>query len=180
MGTMTPLFVTRLFEERAAAGAGHAGEAEGTRRGRQQGGQGRRPGGMGWEAFLDFLLAWEHRGSRAGVRYFFPLFDLRARGYLTQARCMLSRQTTHQRTRSLLRSSSCLLCRAVLVIRYSVVQPQLSAADRMSHTCRLAFHMDQHQAHENRDVLAAGRGVHVLSGGARAVGGRWAVFGAVS
>lgn len=89
---MTPLFVARLFEEHATApwapdpglsrgarqcSADHENPTENPSGGR---------GGMRWEAFLDFLLAWEHRGSAAGVRYFFPVLDLRGRGYLTQVR----------------------------------------------------------------------------------------------
>ena len=95
MGTMTPLFAARLFEEHATApwaprpGAPHPGGPSGVWQGSAHPGSptssnGR--GGMRWEAFLDFLLAWEHRGSAAGVRYFFPVLDLRGRGYLTQAR----------------------------------------------------------------------------------------------
>lgn len=90
MGTMTPLFVARLFEEHATApwAAGGAGHGSPNRGNPTIGGR----GGMRWEAFLDFLLAWEHRGSAAGVRYFLPVFDLRGRGYLTQA-CTWSRVT---------------------------------------------------------------------------------------
>ena len=90
MGTMTPLFVARLFEEHATAPCGlRPGPPRGARQGAADpGGPAVNPssGGMPWEAFLDFLLAWEHRGSAAGVRYFFPVLDLRGRGYLTQAR----------------------------------------------------------------------------------------------
>jgi hypothetical protein len=77
-GTMTPLFVARLFEERAHA-SGAAGRGRGQRAAAGA-------AGMGWDAFQDFLLAWEHCGSPAGVRYFFPVLDLRGRGHLTQAR----------------------------------------------------------------------------------------------
>ncbi|KAK9830587.1 hypothetical protein WJX81_001917 [Elliptochloris bilobata] len=89
-GTMTPLFVMRLFEERAAAPGSatpQSAPAGGAWQGRVIGPRNPAIGGccgMRWEAFLDFLLAWEHRGSAAGVRYFFPLFDLRGRGYITQ------------------------------------------------------------------------------------------------
>ena len=89
MGTMTPLFVARLFEEHATAPWGpNPGLPGGARQGSANPGSPASGGrsGMRWEAFLDFLLAWEHRGSAAGVRYFFPVLDLRGRGYLTQAR----------------------------------------------------------------------------------------------
>ena len=86
MGTMTPLFVARLFEEHATApwAPRPGGARQGSANPGSQASDGR--GGMRWQAFLDFLLAWEHRGSAAGVSYFFPVFDLRGRGYLTQAR----------------------------------------------------------------------------------------------
>ncbi len=33
-------------------------------------------------AFLDFLLAWEHRGTSPALRYFWPVLDLRHRGHV--------------------------------------------------------------------------------------------------
>lgn len=39
---------------------------------------------MDFGAFLDFMLAWDNRGSWAGIQYLFPVLDLQGRGYLRQ------------------------------------------------------------------------------------------------
>ena len=41
---------------------------------------------MDFGAFLDFTLAWDNRGSPAGLQYLFRVLDLKGRGYLTQVR----------------------------------------------------------------------------------------------
>jgi hypothetical protein len=39
--------------------------------------------------FLDFLLAWEHRGTPQGLRYFWAVLDAHRRGYLDKVRSRL-------------------------------------------------------------------------------------------
>ncbi|KAK9808769.1 hypothetical protein WJX72_003243 [[Myrmecia] bisecta] len=70
MGTMSPLFIERLFEEHVASS-----------KARRAGGP---KGQMDFLAFLDFLLAWENRNMPSAVTYFFSVFDMRSQGYLTQ------------------------------------------------------------------------------------------------
>lgn len=72
-GTMTSLFITRIFEEHAAVKQSSAdGDAVGARK------------GMDFTSFLDFSLAWDHRSTPPGIRYFFPVLDMNGRGYITQ------------------------------------------------------------------------------------------------
>jgi len=68
---MTPFFISRVFEEHAAA-------KHSTRFASAV------PGQMSFESFLDFWLAWDHRSTSVGVRYFFPVLDLNYSGKLTQ------------------------------------------------------------------------------------------------
>jgi hypothetical protein len=42
--------------------------------------------------FLDFLLAWEHRGTPQGLRYFWAVLDVHRRGNLDRVRCGLQIQ----------------------------------------------------------------------------------------
>jgi hypothetical protein len=39
--------------------------------------------------FLDFLLAWEHRGTPQGLRYCWAVLDVHRRGYLDKVRSRL-------------------------------------------------------------------------------------------
>lgn len=39
---------------------------------------------MDFLTFVDFALAWDERGSPAGMRWLFRVFDVQGRGHLTQ------------------------------------------------------------------------------------------------
>jgi len=71
---MTPFFISRIFEEHAAAKRSIPSAAA-------------VPGQMGFQSFVDFWLAWDHRSAPFGVRYFFPVLDFHHSGKLTQVRC---------------------------------------------------------------------------------------------
>lgn len=68
--TMSDLFIDRVFEVHVVNVAGDRGMG----------------GEMDFSAFLNFLLAWENRGTPAAIRYFFKVFDINERGCLTQVR----------------------------------------------------------------------------------------------
>ena len=72
-GTMTPFFISRVFEEHASPKCSLRSESV-------------VPGQMGFQSFVDFWLAWDHRSAPSGVRYFFPVFDLHHNGRLTQVK----------------------------------------------------------------------------------------------
>jgi len=67
--TMTPLFVSRVFEE-------HAGRCRG------RGGP-KNAGEMLFVEFLDFIIAWESKDAAASISYLFTVYDLRKTGKLT-------------------------------------------------------------------------------------------------
>ena len=69
---MSPLFIERIFEEHGAAKRSCGLQAAPA------------AGEMSFTAFVDFLLAWDHRSLPAGVAYFFPVLDLCGCGRLTQ------------------------------------------------------------------------------------------------
>ncbi len=71
---MTPLFLTRLFEERSSVCTSCGRAVEGRRE----------PNRMDYAAFLRFVFAWEHRDEPAALRFFFPLFDLEGKGCISQ------------------------------------------------------------------------------------------------
>lgn len=70
MGSFSPIFLDRVYEEHVTS---HKSK-------REQGYANQ----MDFGAFLDFMLAWDNRGTWAGIRYFFPVLDLKGRGYLAQ------------------------------------------------------------------------------------------------
>ncbi|GIL85327.1 hypothetical protein Vretifemale_13805 [Volvox reticuliferus] len=63
-GTMSPLFISRIFEEHVM---------------RMRVVQGRtvHRDEMDLLAFTDFVLAWDHRSHPAAIKYFFDIFDLK-------------------------------------------------------------------------------------------------------
>ncbi|KAG2425387.1 hypothetical protein HXX76_013801 [Chlamydomonas incerta] len=69
-GTMSPLFISRIFEEHVM---------------RMRVVQGRtvHRDEMDLMAFTDFVLAWDHRTHPAAIKYFFDLFDLKKQGVIT-------------------------------------------------------------------------------------------------
>jgi len=67
--TMTPLFVSRIFEE-------HAGRCRG------RGGP-KNAGEMLFVEFMDFLIAWECKEAAPSIAYLFTVYDLRKTGKLT-------------------------------------------------------------------------------------------------
>ena len=69
-GTMTALFIQRLFAQHCASSSG-CGSGSG-------GG-----GGMDYTAFATFSAAWEQRHHPAALRYLFAVLDLEGRGYIT-------------------------------------------------------------------------------------------------
>ena len=58
-GTMSGLFIDRVFEEHVAARRGAARRDE-----------------MDLTAFVDFVLAWDHRSHPAALKYFFAIYDI--------------------------------------------------------------------------------------------------------
>lgn len=75
---MTAFFIARLFEEHATLKpALKTSEL-------QSGSTHSAPSEMSLEDFSDFVLAWEHRSTDLGMRYFFPVFDLRQAGRISQ------------------------------------------------------------------------------------------------
>jgi hypothetical protein len=62
-GTLSPLFASRLVEERGSAPGG----------------------GLSLDDFASFLLAWADRGAPASLRWLFPALDVRGTGVLTRA-----------------------------------------------------------------------------------------------
>ena len=77
--TMTPYFISRVFEEHASARpeTSFSEEDQSCPHSSLE---------MSLEDFSDFVLAWENRGSALGVKYFFPVFDTRHAGFITQVR----------------------------------------------------------------------------------------------
>lgn len=69
-GTMSPLFISRIFEEHVM---------------RMRVVQGRtvHRDEMDLLAFTDFVLAWDHRSHPAAIKYFFDIFDLKKQGYIS-------------------------------------------------------------------------------------------------
>lgn len=79
--TMTPFFISRVFEEHASARPEASLEED----------DGSFPSAstsreMSLEDFSDFVLAWENRGSALGINYFFSVFDTRHTGSINQVR----------------------------------------------------------------------------------------------
>ncbi|KAL3144696.1 hypothetical protein ABBQ38_001822 [Trebouxia sp. C0009 RCD-2024] len=70
VGSFSPMFLDRVYEEHATSHKSRRGPGY--------------PNQMDFGAFLDFMLAWDNRNSWAGIQYFFPVLDLKGRGYLTQ------------------------------------------------------------------------------------------------
>lgn len=79
-GSMTDLFISRIFEE-------HVGkQRDGLRMlrgGRSSSSTARDE--MDLMDFVDFVLAWDHRNHPAALRYFFAVFDLKKQGVITPA-----------------------------------------------------------------------------------------------
>jgi len=71
-GTMSPLFINRIFEEHVMKLV-------------PMGGRRPRRDEMDLVAFTDFVLAWDHRSHPAAIKYFFPIFDLQQQGRITPA-----------------------------------------------------------------------------------------------
>ncbi|GIL55563.1 hypothetical protein Vafri_11019 [Volvox africanus] len=71
-GTMSPLFISRIFEEHVM---------------RMRVVQGRtvHRDEMDLLAFTDFVLAWDHRSHPAAIKYFFDIFDLKKQSYVSPA-----------------------------------------------------------------------------------------------
>ena len=84
VGSFSPLFLDRVYEEHVTS---HK-----TSRARGY------PNQMDFGAFLDFMLAWDNRSSMAGMRYLFPVFDLKGRGFLTQVLIALARKHMKSKT----------------------------------------------------------------------------------
>ena len=78
---MSPLFIERIFEEHSAAKRSGSLPGSGFR---AAPGEAPPAGEMSFTAFVDFLLAWDHRSLPVGVHYFFPVLDLCGCGRLTQ------------------------------------------------------------------------------------------------
>lgn len=70
VGSFSPIFLDRVYEEHVTSHKSHRGRGY--------------PNQMDFGAFLDFMLAWDNRSSWVGICYFFPVLDLKGRGYLTQ------------------------------------------------------------------------------------------------
>lgn len=99
---LTGFFVARVFEERAASSSSidassctactsmsstaHSSAGIGSKQLQLACAPSQNPGPrLGLVDFLDFLLAWEHRGTPQGLRYFWPVLDLQRRGHLLRA-----------------------------------------------------------------------------------------------
>lgn len=74
MGSFSCIFLDRLFEEHATSDKSQ--RAEGF------------PNQMDFGAFLDFMLAWDNRGTWSGIQYFFPVLDVAGKGFLTQVKSL--------------------------------------------------------------------------------------------
>ena len=70
VGSFSAIFLDRVYEEHVTSHKSHRGQGY--------------PNQMDFGAFLDFMLAWDNRSSWVGIQYFFPVLDLKGRGYLTQ------------------------------------------------------------------------------------------------
>lgn len=83
---MTPFFISRVFEEHANTRPEDSSleEDESYSRSSPE---------MSLEDFSDFVLAWENRASALGVKYFFPVFDTRHAGFITQVRLFENSET---------------------------------------------------------------------------------------
>ncbi|XP_025611511.1 probable serine/threonine-protein phosphatase 2A regulatory subunit B'' subunit TON2 isoform X2 [Arachis hypogaea] len=68
-GTLTEIFIERVFDEHVRRGKGGSGNAR----------------EMSFESFLDFVLALENKDTPEGLTYLFRCLDLQGRGYLTTA-----------------------------------------------------------------------------------------------
>ena len=73
MGSFSAIFLDRLFEEHVTSHKSQRTEGF--------------PNQMDFGAFLDFMLAWDNRGTWTGIQYFFPVLDFSGKGYLTQVKC---------------------------------------------------------------------------------------------
>eukprot|EP00884_Botryococcus_braunii_P010087 jgi/Botrbrau1/1907/Bobra.0005s0022.1 len=73
-GALTPLFISRLLGERSAAALDPACTAA-------ERGMGNC---MNTLSFIWFTFAWSRRDHPAAVRYFFPIFDIESKGYISQ------------------------------------------------------------------------------------------------
>ncbi|PNH11580.1 Serine/threonine-protein phosphatase 2A regulatory subunit B'' subunit gamma [Tetrabaena socialis] len=71
-GTMSPLFISRIFEEHVM----RVRVVQGRKVHRDE---------MDLLAFTDFVLAWDHRSHAAAIKYFFDIFDLKKQGYVSAA-----------------------------------------------------------------------------------------------
>lgn len=103
-GNLTELFATRVFQEHATAASGTGSKAAARSAAAVPGTEAGAAAAMDAAAadsavdhlqpaqpaaaamdligFLDFLLAWEHRGTAQGLRYFWPVLDLQSRKHL--------------------------------------------------------------------------------------------------
>ena len=73
---MTPFFILRLFEEHGSLRSSAKKGSEAVEDDFEA--------HMSLEDFSDFVLAWNHRSEDFGLKYFFPVFDLRHAGCLSQ------------------------------------------------------------------------------------------------
>ncbi|CAA3003972.1 probable serine threonine- phosphatase 2A regulatory subunit B subunit TON2, partial [Olea europaea subsp. europaea] len=80
-GTLTDIFIERVFDEHI-------------RRGKNGGGNARE---MDFESFLDFVLALENKDSPEGLTYLFRCLDLHGRGFLTTADTHTLFRDVHQK-----------------------------------------------------------------------------------
>ena len=75
VGSFSAIFLDRVYEEHVTSQKSQRGPGY--------------PNQMDFGAFLDFMLAWDNRNSWAGIQYFFPVLDLKGRGYLTQVEALI-------------------------------------------------------------------------------------------
>lgn len=78
-GQMSPLFLQRVFQEHVMKQCSYPV-------GRQAGGWSSSSSGeMDLMAFVDFVLSWDNRGLPVAQKYFWDIYDIHKRGYLTPA-----------------------------------------------------------------------------------------------
>lgn len=71
---MTRLFISKLLEERSAAAIHPAHFREDRSKGQH----------FDLLAFISLKFAWDCRDHPAAIRYFYPVFDVEGKGYITQ------------------------------------------------------------------------------------------------
>lgn len=80
-GTLTDIFIERVFDEHVRRGKGGGGNAR----------------EMDFDCFLDFVLALENKDTPEGLTYLFRCLDLQGRGYLTTADIHTLFRDVHQK-----------------------------------------------------------------------------------